>query len=61
MTDCDQFWRVFRYQVAMHITQVMDGVYLHVARAHVQMCPYFGISGMAGRIGLKFDVWLGYH
>ena len=28
------------------------------ARAHAQMCPLVRISEMAGRIALKFDMWL---
>ena len=52
---------VFRDQAAMHITQVMGGVHLHVrtcARADV---PPFRISETAGRIALKFGVWLETH
>ena len=45
----------------IHITHVMGGVHLHVrtrARADV---PFFCISETAGRIALKFGVWLETH
>ena len=32
--NCDQIWCVFRNQVAMHITTVIDEVHMHV-----QTCP----------------------
>ena len=41
----------------MHITQVIDGVRLHVRRAHVQTCPILHISETTGQIALKFSVW----
>ena len=47
-----------RAHVAMHIPEITGGVHLHVrtcARADV---PSVRISGAAGRIALKFDVWL---
>ena len=58
-TNCGQIWCVFRDQVAVHVTQVMDRVHLqlHVhTRAYV--CPLFLIWETAGRVALKFDVWL---
>ena len=42
----------------MHITHIMGGIYLHMrtcARADV---PLLRISGPAGRIALKFGVWV---
>ena len=43
--DGDKIWCVFRDQAAMHITQVMGGVHLHVrtlARADVPLFPNLG-------------------
>ena len=45
----------------MHIIQVMDGVHFHMhtcTRAEVSSSPY---SEAAGRLALKFGVWLGDH
>ena len=57
--DGDKIWCMFRDQSAMHIRQVMGGVHLHVGTsAHVQMCLLFRTSETAGRIALKFGLWL---
>ena len=53
--DCDQIWRVFRDQAAMHIQQIMGGVNLHVRTCRLALFPH---SEMAGPIVLKFSVWL---
>ena len=45
----------------MDITQVMDGVHLHVRTCARADMPLFHISEMAGRIALKFGVWLETH
>ena len=45
-------------EVAMHITQVMDGVHLHVRTCARVDVPLFLISETAGRIALKFGVRL---
>ena len=42
----------------MHITQVIGGEHLHV---HTCRFAPFPISETAGRIALKFDVWLETH
>ena len=43
-----------RDQVIMHIAQVISVIHMHV-----RTCNSFRISGMAGRIALKFGVWFG--
>ena len=61
LADSDQIWCVFKGQAVIHITHVMGGVHLLVrtcARADV---PLFCISETAGRIALKFGVWLETH
>ena len=45
----------------MHITQVMGEVHMHVRTCARAYLPLFRISGMATRITLKFDAWLGPH
>ena len=42
----------------MHITQVMGGMHLHVRTCARAGVPHFRISEAAGRIALKFGVWL---
>ena len=61
--DPEQIWCVCVYgdQAAMHITQIMGGVHLHLltcARADVSL---LGISETAGWIALKFGMWLEIH
>ena len=50
-----------RDQAAMHITQVMGGVHLNVRKCARAGRPHFHISETAGRITLKFGVWLETH
>ena len=59
--DCDQIWCIIKDQAAMHNTQVMAGVHLHVRTCTRADVPLFRISEMAGRIALKFGLWLGTH
>ena len=55
--EFDQIRRVFRARVMIHIPQVMGGVYLHV-----RTCARpFHASETAGRIALKFSLWLEAH
>ena len=53
-TDCAKIWHVARDQLARLFTEVDDGVQLHVRTC----ATLFRISGTAGRIALKFGVWL---
>ena len=45
---------MLRDQFEIHVTQVMGGV-------HVQISSLFRISETAGRIALKFGLWLETH
>ena len=45
----------------MHITQVIDGVHLDVRTCTRADVPLFRILETAGRIALKFGVWLETH
>ena len=63
-----KFGMCFRDQVAVHIAQVMGAVHMHVhtraradARVHTFRCPLLRISETAGRISLKFGMWLETH
>ena len=57
-TDCAEIWYVVRDPLAGRFTEVDDEVQLHV-----RTCArfLFRICGMAGRIALKFGVWLETH
>ena len=53
-TDCAEIWCMVRDELAMRFTPLMGRVHLHVRTC----APLFRISGTAGRIVLKFGVWL---
>ena len=55
--DCAEIWCVARDQLAKRFTQVKSGLSLHVRTC----APLFRISETAGRITLKFGVWLETH
>ena len=58
LTDYDQIWCVLRDQLQIHVTQVMNGLHLHVQHVRMFKCapPPFRISETIGRIALKFGV-----
>ena len=56
-TDCAEIWCVVRDPLAMRFTLLRGGVHLHVRTC----APLFRISETAGRIALKFGIWLGTH
>ena len=51
--DCVEIWYAFGYPLAMHYTQLMGGVQVHVRTS----ASLFQISGTAGPIGLNFGCW----
>ena len=56
-TDCVEIWYVVGDPLAKRFTEVNGGVQMHVRTC----APPFRILGTAGRIALKFGVWLGDH
>ena len=56
-TDCAEIWCVVRNPLARLFAKVNGG-----AQLHVRTCsPLFRISETAGRIALKFSMWLETH
>ena len=55
-TDCAEIWCVARDPLAKLFAKVNGGAHLHV-----RTCPLFRISETAGRIALKFGMWLENH
>ena len=51
--DCVEIWCVVRDTLARLLQKSRMGYICKCARAHVQTCPFFRISEMAGRIALK--------
>ena len=55
--DCGEIWCVVRDSLARRLQKYTVGTSV---RAHVQMCPFCN-SESAGRIELKFGMWLVTH
>ena len=55
--DCDQIWCQFRDHVAIHITQVVDGVQSALAQVRRADVPPFPYLGNGWTDSLKFKVW----
>ena len=56
-TDCAEIWYAVRDPLARRFAEVNGGVHNAHARAHA--CTPLRIPGTAGRLALKFGVWLG--